>query len=163
MLFPARAVLASGAVFAPLLLLFGAGLYTAPPFFFGAAVLAAGTAAVAVAVVHCLGCCAGGAGRCAARHDAGGGFALSIGIFSRQCCFPCICFLPTGAGCCGLNPMTAWVSGYQAVLLQGAWPTWPVWVACVVWLAFRAAFARDGAAPQPRSAGRLAVNRYRHN
>jgi lipopolysaccharide transport system permease protein len=33
-----------------------------------------------------------------------------------------------------LNPMTAWVLGYQAVLLQGQWPAAPVWLAMAVWL-----------------------------
>ena len=35
--------------------------------------------------------------------------------------------------------MTAWVSGYQAVLLQGAWPAWPVWLGCLAWLGVGAA------------------------
>jgi lipopolysaccharide transport system permease protein len=33
-----------------------------------------------------------------------------------------------------LNPMTAWVLGYQAILLQGRWPDWHVWVTMGVWL-----------------------------
>ena len=67
------------------------------------------------------------------------GFALSIGIFLSPVLFPMHMFPADWRWVLWLNPMTAWVSGYQAVLLQGAWPTWPVWVACVVWLAFGAA------------------------
>ena len=34
-----------------------------------------------------------------------------------------------------LNPMTAWVLSYQAVLLQGQWPPAQAWLAVLVWLA----------------------------
>ena len=67
------------------------------------------------------------------------GFALSIGIFLSPVLFPAHMFPADWRWVLWLNPMTAWVSGYQAVLLQGAWPTWSVWIGCLVWLALGAA------------------------
>ena len=63
------------------------------------------------------------------------GFALSVGIFLSPVLFPPHLFPADWRWVLWLNPMTAWVSGYQAVLLQGAWPAWPVWLAAGVWLA----------------------------
>ena len=63
------------------------------------------------------------------------GFALSIGIFLSPVLFPPHLFPADWRWVLWLNPMTAWISGYQAVLLQGAWPAWPVWLAAGVWLA----------------------------
>jgi lipopolysaccharide transport system permease protein len=34
--------------------------------------------------------------------------------------------------------MTAWVNAYQAILLQGAWPTAADWAAMAIWLALGA-------------------------
>ena len=33
-----------------------------------------------------------------------------------------------------LNPMSAPVLGYQAILLQGAWPSWSVWAVTLGWI-----------------------------
>jgi lipopolysaccharide transport system permease protein len=32
-----------------------------------------------------------------------------------------------------LNPMSAPVTGYQAILLQGQWPAWTVWAVTIAW------------------------------
>ena len=67
------------------------------------------------------------------------GFALSIGIFLSPVLFPAHMFPADWRWMLWINPMTAWVSGFQAVLLQGAWPDWPVWAGCLAWLAAGAA------------------------
>ena len=138
MLFPARAVLASGVVFAPLLLLLVVAYI--PHHHFSLALLSLPL----LLVLQWLLCTVWGAALAvlaAALRDTMQvvGFALSIGIFLSPVLFPMHMFPADWRWVLWLNPMTAWVSGYQAVLLQGAWPTWPVWVACVVWLAFGAA------------------------
>ena len=63
------------------------------------------------------------------------GFALSIGIFLSPVLFPAHMFPADWRWMLWINPMTAWISGYQAVLLQGAWPPPSVWLVVLVWLA----------------------------
>lgn len=137
MLFPVRAVLASGVVFAPLLLLLVLA-YT-PQHRFSAALLALPV----LLVLQWLLCTLWGAMLAvlaAALRDTMQlvGFALSIGIFLSPVLFPVTLFPAAWRWVLWLNPMTAWVSGYQAVLLQGAWPEWSVWLGCLVWLALGA-------------------------
>ena len=134
MLFPARAVLASGVVFAPLLLLLV--LAYIPHHHFSLALLSLPL----LLVLQWLLCTVWGAALAvlaAALRDTMQvvGFALSIGIFLSPVLFPAHMFPADWRWVLWLNPMTAWVSGYQAVLLQGAWPAWPVWLAAGVWLA----------------------------
>ena len=138
MLFPARAVLASGLVFAPLLVLLVLA-YT-PRHHFSAALLAL----PALLLLQWLLCTLWGAALAvlaAALRDTMQvvGFALSIGIFLSPVLFPAHMFPADWRWMLWINPMTAWVSGFQAVLLQGAWPDWPVWAGCLAWLAAGAA------------------------
>ena len=138
MLFPARAVLASGVVFAPLLLLLV--LAYAPQHHFSVALLALPL----LLVLQWLLCTLWGAALAvlaAALRDTMQvvGFALSIGIFLSPVLFPVTLFPADWRWVLWLNPMTAWVSGFQAVLLQGAWPGVQVWVGCVAWLVAGAA------------------------
>ena len=138
MLFPARAVLASGLVFAPLLVLLVLA-YT-PHHHFSAALLAL----PALLLLQWLLCTLWGAALAvlaAALRDTMQvvGFALSIGIFLSPVLFPAHMFPADWRWMLWINPMTAWVSGFQAVLLQGAWPDWPVWAGCLAWLAAGAA------------------------
>lgn len=133
-LFPARAVLASTAVFAPLLLLLaplyagqhrmGAGLLAVPLLLLGqtllvfclAYLLAVLTAALrdVMQVVQVL---------------------LSLGVFVSPVLFPMSMFPEGWRWVLWLNPMTAPVLGYQSALLAGAWPPAQVWLAMAVWLA----------------------------
>ena len=138
MLFPARAVLASGVVFAPLLLLLV--LAYIPHHHFSAALLAL----PALLLLQWLLCTLWGAALAvlaAALRDTMQivGFALSIGIFLSPVLFPANMFPDNWRWMLWLNPMTAWISGYQAVLLQGAWPALSVWAGCLVWLVVGAA------------------------
>ena len=138
MLFPARAVLASGVVFAPLLLLLVIAYI--PHHHFSLALLSLPL----LLLLQWLLCTVWGAALAvlaAALRDTMQvvGFALSIGIFLSPVLFPMHMFPADWRWVLWLNPMTAWVSGYQSVLLQGAWPTWSVWIACVLWLALGAA------------------------
>lgn len=62
------------------------------------------------------------------------GFALSVGIFLSPVLFPISMFPQDWRWMLYANPMTPLVQGYQAVLLQGAWPEAIVWIAPLVWL-----------------------------
>lgn len=55
-------------------------------------------------------------------------FLLSIGIFLSPILFPMSMFPAQWSWVLWLNPMTALVTGYQAVLLQGAWPSALAWL-----------------------------------
>lgn len=61
------------------------------------------------------------------------GFVLSIGIFMSPVLFPVSQFPEGWRWVLWINPMTAWVLGYQAALLKGAWPDAAVWVAIALW------------------------------
>mgnify|MGYP002652334556 FL=1 len=137
-LFPARAVLASAAVYVPLLLLlvplyagahgFGRGLLAVPLLVlwqtllsFLLAYLLAILAAALRDVVQLV------------------GVALSLGVFLSPVLFPMSLFPERWRWLLWLNPMTGPILGYQSALLQGAWPAWPVWVALAAWTGLLAA------------------------
>ena len=137
-LFPARAVLASSAVFAPLLLglvllywpshRLGWGVL-AVPLLLGAQVALSFLAAYVLAVLA------------AALRDVVQlvNLLLSLGVFVSPILFPLTMFPAAWRWLLWLNPMTAPVLGYQAALLQGAWPPPVVWLVLAVWLAVLAA------------------------
>ncbi|MDD2545129.1 MAG: ABC transporter permease [Burkholderiaceae bacterium] len=134
LLFPVRAVLASGLVFAPLMLLLI--LAYAPQHHFSGALVALPV----LLLLQWLLCMLWGtalAVLAAALRDTVQlvSFALALGIFASPVLFPMEMFPAAWRWVLWLNPMTAWVSGYQALLLQGAWPAWPVWVGALAWLA----------------------------
>lgn len=137
-LFPARSVLASGLVFAPLLLLlvplyagshhFGAGVLAVPALVllqtllsFLLAYLLAILAAALRDVLQVV------------------GVLLSLGVFLSPVLFPVTLFPERWRWLLWLNPMTGPILGYQSALLQGAWPPADVWVSIAVWLAVLAA------------------------
>lgn len=62
------------------------------------------------------------------------GFLLSVGVFLSPILFPLNMFPEGWRWALYLNPMTAWVLGYQAVLLQGQWPPVSVWAGVIGWL-----------------------------
>ena len=133
--FPARSVLASAVVFAPLMLVlvpaylpwhgFSASLLTLPLLlmlqwalcFVLGYLLAIFTAAMRDAA-HLL------------------GLFLSLGVFLSPVLFPVALFPEAWQWVLWLNPMTGPVLGYQAVLLQGKWPPPAVWLALLAWLGF---------------------------
>ena len=67
------------------------------------------------------------------------GFALSLGIFLSPVLFPTHLFPEAWRWALWLNPMTAWVNSYQALLLHGAWPSVDNAIAMVLWLSAGAA------------------------
>ena len=136
-LFPARAVLASGVVFAPLLLAllplyagshhFAPGVWALLPLLglqgllsFLLAYLLAILAAALRDVVQVV------------------GVALSLGVFLSPVLFPATLFPERWRWLLWLNPMTAPVLGYQSALLQGAWPPADVWLVLAAWIALLA-------------------------
>jgi lipopolysaccharide transport system permease protein len=137
-LFPARAVLASGVVFAPLLLLlvalyggahhFGWGVLAVP-----ALIVLQGALAFLLAYLLAI--------MAAALRDVVQvvGVLLSLGVFLSPVLFPVTLFPQAWRWLLWLNPMTGPILGYQSALLQGAWPPWSVWVAMAAWLALLAA------------------------
>ena len=137
-LFPARSVLASTLVFAPMLLLlvplyagahhWGRGVLAVPALVllqsllsFLMAYLLAILAAALRDVVQVV------------------GFALAIGIFISPVLFPITLFPAAWRWVLWCNPMTPVVLGLQSVLLQGVWPPAAVWIALLVWVALLAA------------------------
>lgn len=133
MLFPLRSVAASGIVFGPLLLLLLLA-YT-PMHGFAPAVLAF----PALVLLQGLLCVLWGAVLAilaAALRDTlqFAAFALSLGVFLSPVLFPASQFPEGWAWVLWLNPMTAWVNGYQAILLQGAWPAVSAWIGMAAWL-----------------------------
>ena len=62
------------------------------------------------------------------------GFLLSVGIFLSPILFPASMFPENWRWVLYANPMTAWVQAYQAVLLQGAWPSAAAWAGMAGWL-----------------------------
>lgn len=61
-------------------------------------------------------------------------FLFSVGIFLSPVLFPATMFPQAWRWVLWLNPMSAPVTGYQAILLQGQWPAWTAWAVTVGWL-----------------------------
>lgn len=132
-LFAVRAVLASAAIYGPLLLVLVLA-YT-PLHHWQPAVLAM----LPLLCVQLLLCLLLGyllAILMAALRDVAQlvGFMLSVGIYLTPVLFPLAMFPERWRWVLWLNPMTAVVVGYQSVLLQGAWPTPQVWGVAALWL-----------------------------
>ncbi|MCL1962603.1 MAG: ABC transporter permease [Desulfovibrionaceae bacterium] len=133
-LFPARAVLASGLAFAPLLLLL-------VPLYAGSHRLNWGVIAVPALIVlqvalsfllaYLLAILA------AALRDVvqAVGVLLSLGVFLSPVLFPVDMFPERWRWLLWLNPMTGPILGYQSALLKGAWPSAAVWLSIAAWLA----------------------------
>lgn len=132
-LFVARSVLASGAIHTPLLLtlalLYGAHHRFAPPVL----------TLLPLLVLQLAMCMVWGyalAILAAALRDTVQlvGFALSVGMFLSPVLFPIAMFPQEWRWVLWLNPMTPWVTAYQDVLLQGAWPLIQNWLAAIFWI-----------------------------
>lgn len=132
-LFPARSVLASSLVFAPLVALltvaytplhqFGAGLWALPALMLLQALLCLLMAYVLAILAAAL--------RDVTQIVA---FLLSVGIFMSPVLFPLTQFPEDWRWVLWLNPMTSLVLGYQNVLLQGQWPELSTWCVTLAWL-----------------------------
>ena len=61
-------------------------------------------------------------------------FSLSVGIYLSPILFPVSLFPQAWRWVLYANPMTALVLGYQAILLQGAWPSISTWLIALIWL-----------------------------
>ena len=132
-LFPARAVLASGVVFAPLMLALVplyAGAHHFRPGVWAVLPLLALQGVLALLAGYLLAILA------AALRDVVQLVAvlLSLGVFLSPVLFPVDLFPAGWRWLLWLNPMTAPILGYQSALLQGAWPGGEVWLALAVWL-----------------------------
>ncbi len=137
-LFPARAVLGSAVVYAPLLLAllplyarahgFGPGVWAVP-------VLVALQVLLSFCLAYLLAILA------AALRDVVQvvGMLLSLGVFVSPVLFPLALFPERWRWLLWLNPMTAPVLGYQSALLQGAWPPAQVWLVLLGWIGVLAA------------------------
>lgn len=133
MLFPVRSVLASALVYAPLLVLL---VFAYAPLHQFAPALVALPALVVLQVVLCMLWGAVLAILAAALRDVMQlvTFALSLGIFLSPVLFPAHLFPEAWRWALWLNPMTAWVSSYQALLLEGTWPPLSHWIGMAAWL-----------------------------
>jgi lipopolysaccharide transport system permease protein len=61
-------------------------------------------------------------------------FLLSVGIFLSPVLFPATMVPQAWRWVLWLNPMSAPVTGYQSILLQGQWPAWSAWAVTLGWL-----------------------------
>lgn len=132
-LFPARTVLASTVIYAPLMVL--VAIAYAPLHRFSAALLGmlpllALQVALSVVLGYLLAVFA------AALRDTIQvvAFLLSVGIFLSPVLFPVTMFPQAWRWVLWLNPMTAPITGYQAILLQGRWPDPVTWLVMGIWL-----------------------------
>jgi lipopolysaccharide transport system permease protein len=132
-LFPARAVAATIAIYLPLMLLMALA-YTP---------LHGGSVALLVLPVLLLGqlllCLVYGyllAILAAAMRDVLqlAGFALSLGVFLSPVLFPLSMFPEGFRWVLWLNPMTPLILGFQSILLAGAFPDTVSWLALALWL-----------------------------
>lgn len=131
--FPARSVLASAAVFAPLM------LALVPAYLPWHHCSTALLALPALVVLQWLLCFVLGhlvAIFTAAMRDAAHllGLALSLGVFISPVLFPVALFPETWRWVLWINPMTGPILGYQSVLLKGEWPPAAVWMALLLWM-----------------------------
>lgn len=136
-LFPVRAVLASTIVFGPLILL--VALAYGPSQRFPLAMISL----VPLLLLQLVLCAVLGyllAILAAALRDVVQvvTFLLSVGIFVSPVLFPIAMFPAQWRWVLWINPMTPIVSGYQSVLLEGAWPSWGSWVAPLLWIVLTA-------------------------
>lgn len=136
-LFAARAVLASAAVYGPLLALLALAylpLHGARPALLALPLLLALQLALCLLLGYLLAIFA------AALRDTVQlvGFLLSVGIFLSPVLFPLRMFPAGWRWLLWLNPMTGPVLGYQQLLLDARLPPWPVWAAGAAWLALLA-------------------------
>lgn len=136
-LFTARAVLASGLIYGPLLVV--VALVYAPLHHFNAALLGF-VVLLGLQLVLCLLLGYLLAVLAAALRDTVQlvNFFLSVGIYLSPILFPLTLFPENWRWVLWFNPMTALVVGYQQILLQGAWPPASVWWVTLVWLAVTA-------------------------
>jgi lipopolysaccharide transport system permease protein len=138
-LFPVRAVLASAAVFLPMIVVL-VPLYIPQHGFSAALLLLPPLMAVAVAtwclLAYALAILA------AALRDVIQvvTFVLGVGMFLSPVLFPPSMFPAQLAWLLWLNPMTPVVLGTQSILLKGDAPGLEVWLAMVIWLALLAVF-----------------------
>lgn len=132
-LFPARAVLASGLIFGPLLVLMTL-VYT--PFHQFSPALLCLLPLMAAQLLLCFLMGYLLAIFAAALRDTVQivGFLLSIGIYMSPILFPVTMFPLKWRWVLWLNPMTPIASAYQTILLQGLWPEIDVAVVVLVWV-----------------------------
>jgi lipopolysaccharide transport system permease protein len=133
-LFPLRSALASTVIYAPLMLLLAVAY--APLHHFSLPVLALPALLVLQLVLSLL------LGYLLAIFAAAMrdtlqvvGFALSVGIFLSPVLFPINMFPQAWRWLLWFNPMSAPVTGYQSILLQGQWPEPLVWGITLGWIA----------------------------
>lgn len=131
-LFTTRSVLASAAIYGPLLLMLA--LAYAPLHRFAPPVLAL-LPLLALLLTLCLLLAYVLAILAAAVRDTVQlvGFLLSVGIYLTPILFPLSLFPERWRWLLWLNPMTAPVIGFQQVLLQAAWPPMSVWLVLALW------------------------------
>ncbi len=132
-LFPVRAVLASSAIFGPLMLLvalFYIPVHQAQWGIFALLPLMMLQLVMTLLLAYALAIFA------AALRDTVQlvGFALSVGIYLTPILFPLTMFPAAWRWLLWLNPMASYVLGYQSILLQGAWPSLTVWMVCLAWI-----------------------------
>lgn len=136
-LFPVRAVLASTIVFGPLILL--VALAYAPARHFPWAM----SALLPLLLLQLVICALLGyllAILAAALRDTLQivTFFLSVGVFVSPVLFPITMFPAQWRWVLWINPMTPIVTGYQSILLDGAWPDLATWLAPLAWIALTA-------------------------
>ena len=132
-LFPVRSVLASSAIFGPLMLLVALCYIPVHHLQWGVmALLPLMTMQLAMTLLLAYAT----AILAAALRDTVQlvGFTLSVGIYLTPILFPITMFPERWRWVLWLNPMASYVLGYQSILLQGHWPAVSVWTVGGAWI-----------------------------
>jgi lipopolysaccharide transport system permease protein len=133
-LFPARAVLASAVTYVPLLLLVSA-IYAVNAPGLSAGLIALPALVLALYALVFLSAYALAILAAAMRDILQVvGFFLSLGIFVSPILFPPAMYPEALRWLLWVNPITPFALGFQAVLLDGAWPVASVFLAILAWL-----------------------------
>ena len=132
-LFPVRAVLASAVIFGPLMLLIALGYAPAHGFsmaLLGLLPLLGLQLLLSILLAYLLAILA------AALRDTVQvvGFLLSVGIYLSPVLFPVTMFPEGWRWVLWANPITAFVMGYQNILLLGVWPDPSAWIGALSWI-----------------------------
>jgi len=132
-LYPVRAVLASGAIYGPLMVLITACYWQQHQFAWALMMLPLLMLAqtlLTMILAYLLSILT------AALRDTAQilNFFLSVGIYLSPVLFPLQLFPEQWRWTLWMNPMTSCVLGYQAIILKGSAPTGEIWIALIFWL-----------------------------
>ena len=136
-LFPLKAVIGSAVIFGPLIILMA--IFYGPIHHFPIALLAIVPMLLAQTILTLLLAYLLAISAAALRDTLQFlGFFLSVGIYLTPVLFPITLFPENWRWALWANPMTAFVLGYQTILLKAEWPPISLWFVILVWVSVAA-------------------------